>query len=63
MVASAQRKPSPQPAVLEKAVEQFGREDVQKVLAECGVNKSHAARVLGLSRSHFSELVKKMGLG
>lgn len=45
---------------LKKAVGDFKREHIQKILAEHNGNKTHAAKALGISRVHLIKLVKEL---
>jgi transcriptional regulator with PAS, ATPase and Fis domain len=53
---------SPSAIALKKAVGDFKREHIQKVLAEHNGNKTHAAKALGISRVHLIKLVKELGM-
>jgi len=47
---------------LKEARLNFEREYIQIVLAECGGNKSKAAKVLGLDRGNFYRKIKELGI-
>jgi two-component system nitrogen regulation response regulator NtrX len=47
---------------LKEARERFERHYVEHVLAACGGNMSHAARILGLERSHFYRKLRSLRL-
>jgi len=53
---------SPSAIALKKAVGDFKREHIQKILAEHKGNKTHAAIALGISRVHLIKLVKELGM-
>ena len=51
------------PLDLRAAVEGFKRAHVARVLARTGGNRTRAAELLGLQRTHLSVLLKRLGLG
>ena len=51
---------SPSAIALKKAVGDFKREHIQKILADHNGNKTHAAKALGISRVHLIKLVKEL---
>ncbi len=53
---------SPSAIALKKAVGEFKREHIQKILAEHNGNKTHAAKALGISRVHLIKLAKELGV-
>lgn len=44
------------------AVRQARRSLIAQALVQCGGNRTHAAKALGLQRTHLQRLVRTMGL-
>ena len=53
---------APQPEALRAALRNEKLRRVEQALAQSGGNQAAAARLLGLSRSNFSRLLKNLGL-